>query len=322
MNDVILKNLRLLKDQSQAEKNKFKVKAYFNAISEITKFGQRITLENVKSLNLTPKMTDKVVEIINTGELEAVKNIDEKDKRMFDAVETLTKVMGIGPAKSRDLFQKHNIATIADLKEFAKTNPDHLTDMQKIGLEYLEDINTRIPYKEMEKHDVYLGKILDKYKTYEIVGSYRRKEKTSGDIDVLVCVDDEDSQENDSILREIIKNMMDSGYIKAQVALGQKKFMGICKLPRHKTNRRLDVIVVHKSYYPFMVLYFTGSDQFNVNMRIHALSKGYSLNEYGLTATTDDAKNKLQNISFQTEQDIFNFLDYPYVNPEKRSAKS
>jgi DNA polymerase/3'-5' exonuclease PolX len=48
-------------------------------------------------------------------------------------------------------------------------------------------------------------------------------------------------------------------------------------------------------------------------MRSHALSKGYSLNEQGIT-------KKKQKISqqFTSEKDIFDFLDYPYVPPQER----
>jgi DNA polymerase/3'-5' exonuclease PolX len=65
--------------------------------------------------------------------------------------------------------------------------------------------------------------------------------------------------------------------------------------------------------YPFALLYFTGSKQFNVKMRSFALSKGYSLNEQGIT------KNKKKvSQQFESEKDIFAFLEYPYVVPHKR----
>jgi DNA polymerase/3'-5' exonuclease PolX len=94
--------------------------------------------------------------------------------------------------------------------------------------------------------------------------------------------------------------------------------MGISKLPRHKIHRRLDMIYTDYSNYAFTLLYFTGSGQFNVEMRNHALSLGYSLSEYGLKNNGKFVDNKGK--SFETEQDIFKFLGIKYIKPEDRKA--
>jgi DNA polymerase/3'-5' exonuclease PolX len=48
-------------------------------------------------------------------------------------------------------------------------------------------------------------------------------------------------------------------------------------------------------------------------MRSHALSKGYSLNEYGLKRLSDNVL-----ISCKTEEEVFTILNYPYKKPEER----
>lgn len=320
MNINILSNLKMLKEANVAEKNFFKVKAYNTAISTISKLREQVTEQNIDSIDgLSKNMKEKVLEIITTGHLQAVENINSKDRDMYAAVEALTKVMGIGPVKAKDLKESHDVSNVDELRLLLQRNPDALTDMQKIGVEYFDDISQRIPYKEMVKHDEYIQKIVQKYGNYEIVGSYRRKEKTSGDIDVLVSLDDNNLDKHADWLCEIANALYERGYIKEKIALGQKKFMGMCKLPRHKTHRRLDIRVCLQSQYPFMVLYFTGSDQFNVKMRTHCLNKGYSMNEYGLTAITEDAKHRLKSATFHTEKDIFDFVEYVFVPPDKRS---
>jgi DNA polymerase/3'-5' exonuclease PolX len=107
-------------------------------------------------------------------------------------------------------------------------------------------------------------------------------------------------------------------YIKDTFALGGKKCMAVCKLKRHRTFRRLDLLYTKKHEYPFALLYFTGSGQFNVNMRNIALSKGYSLSEYGMKYNNGDKKGEFVEHEFVTEKDIFDFLDMEYVAPEKR----
>ena len=50
-------------------------------------------------------------------------------------------------------------------------------------------------------------------------------------------------------------------------------------------------------------------------MRQHALDKGYSMNEYSLKHTST---GKPVEHVFTSEKDIFDYLDYAYVNPWKR----
>lgn len=49
----------------------------------------------------------------------------------------------------------------------------------------------------------------------------------------------------------------------------------------HK-HRRLDLRIVHYDEYACGILYFTGSDEFNKQMRKEALKKGFTLNDYWL----------------------------------------
>ena len=67
--------------------------------------------------------------------------------------------------------------------------------------------------------------------------------------------------------------------------------------------------------YPFAVLYFTGSADFNVKMRNDLLERGYTLNEYGVNFTD---KNKKFTDKFKTEKSIFKYFDYEYIKPEDR----
>lgn len=63
---------------------------------------------------------------------------------------------------------------------------------------------------------------------------------------------------------------------------------GVCQSPHDKNKpfRRLDVRFIFYDQYYCAVLYFTGSDLFNQNMRAHALEKKYTLNEYTLKPLT------------------------------------
>ena len=64
--------------------------------------------------------------------------------------------------------------------------------------------------------------------------------------------------------------------------------------------------------YPFAILYFTGSMDFNTKMRANLLEKGLSLNEYSLK---DNETKKPVDHKFVKEEDIFEYLNMDYVHP-------
>ena len=67
--------------------------------------------------------------------------------------------------------------------------------------------------------------------------------------------------------------------------------------------------------YPFAILYFTGSMEFNADMRGLALEKGLSMNEYSLK---DNETKKVIDHKFNVEKDIFDYLEMDWVEPVDR----
>lgn len=110
----------------------------------------------------------------------------------------------------------------------------------------------------------------------------------------------------------LVKVLRKEKYIQDTLAFGDKKYMGVVKLKRHRVNRRLDILVTSIEEYPFALLYFTGSQALNIILRQVAIDKSLRLNEYSLT------KNKKE-IKLKTEEEIFNYLGYKYIDPENRT---
>ena len=210
----------------------------------------------------------------------------------------LLKVYGIGHVKAQTLIEKHGIKSIQDLR----LNKNLLTKAQQIGLECYEDLLERIPRQEMYKHKNIL---LPKGIQGEIVGSFRRELDSSGDIDVMLVMSVEEFKIYIDYLKEI-------KYLRYTLASGDKKMLGVCKLPGKKYKyRRLDLIRNTKDEYPYMKLYFTGSADFNMSFRKHCLKdKGLSLNEHSF-------KPEVKGLF--TEEDIFKYVGLKYVEPKDRT---
>ena len=90
-------------------------------------------------------------------------------------------------------------------------------------------------------------------------------------------------------------------------------FMGICKLNENSLHRRLDIKVYEKSFFPFAILYFTGSAYFNRSLRLYAKKKGYHLSDKELSDRITGEK-----ILCYSEEDIFKALSLKYQTPEER----
>jgi DNA polymerase beta len=155
-------------------------------------------------------------------------------------------------------------------------------------------------------------------KNAELVGSFRRRAETSGDIDVLIRVPTETTpKEAKKQLAEVVKKLKESKYIIEVLALGEHKCMAICRTAESAMPRRLDLLMIPEHQYGSALLYFTGSDRFNVAFRQHALHKGYTLNEYGLTPLHSEARPVP---ALPSEKDLFHFLGLEYVEPWERTT--
>lgn len=305
MNTQIIDNLRILADYERINKEPFKVKAYEKVIDSIELFDKKIeTLEDIKLLKgVGKKIEDKIVEFLATGNIAEVANVLRDPKYILGS--KLKGIYGVGPAKITELMTK-----IKDFEEL-KEHPELLNDKQKIGLKYYDDMNIRIPMAEGKRHYKIVKNMLDAGIEFEFVGSFRRKNKDMGDIDILIK-----NKGNGIVLKDIIKRFVDEKYVIEKLALGTNKFMGLCSISPELPARRIDILIADPSHYYFALLYFTGSYNFNIYMRKLALKKGLSLSEYGFK----DSKGNLIDTTdtIHSEEDIFAYLDIPYTEPHKR----
>ena len=202
-----------------------------------------------------------------------------------------------------------------------------LNTHQILGVKYFHDMSQKIPREEVQKAERIListAQHMNKDIILTICGSYRRGNPKSGDIDCLITHKDiktqqdmETSQVN--ILASFVILLTDLGFLVDHLTdYGKTKYMGFCIVKQrgkqNPTARRIDIRFIPFNSYGSSILYFTGSKKFNTQMRSHALSKGYSLNEYGLKKLSDNIT-----IPCKTEEEVFTILQYPYKTPEERN---
>tara|TARA_B110001450_G_scaffold96524_1_gene91586 strand:+ start:3462 stop:4373 length:912 start_codon:yes stop_codon:yes gene_type:complete len=292
-----------LQEYYDKEDNVFKKNAYKKAIKNLSgiKINSITDIINIKGIGV--KIKEKIEYVIEHFEPETID-------------ESLDNIYGIGPAKLKVLKEK-GINTFQKLKDALILDSKLLNAKQKIGLQYYDDIEKRIPYVEIEDHDKYLHKIILENKKVEcinIVGSYRRKKESSGDIDLLVKIKNKDDYIG--ILKEIVEKLEKDKYILEILACKDKKFMGIVKLKESGIiARRLDMLITYPEEYACALLYFTGSKEHNIKVRNKALKMGYTLNEHRMEKIKPDVKDIPY---FNCEKDIFDFLEMEYIEPHLR----
>jgi NAD-dependent DNA ligase len=284
----------------------FRAKAYQKAQDSILKYNGEIT--SVYQLlgfpGIGSTIMEKFEEYVKTGTLRII----EQEKT--NPINILTDVYGIGPKKAEELV-KVGIKTIAELRE---RQDELLNDIQKVGLQFYEDILERIPRAEIDEYKI-LFKSIVKSDAFEIVGSYRRGAENSGDIDIIITGD------TGIAYKEMIDELIKRKIILHVLSRGPSKTLVIAKLPNKIVARRLDFLYAPPSEYSFAILYFTGSKIFNTVMRQKALDQGYTLNEHGIChLTSDKKKGDLVSKPFPTEKSIFDFLGMPYKTPFERCS--
>jgi DNA polymerase/3'-5' exonuclease PolX len=249
---------------------------------------------------------------------------------------------GYSPAQWNSLDADKKIGILeSNLQKRLKNETTMLSKIHRnslVGLKHFHDMGKKIPRAEIERAEIILKHVashLNKDIIVMLCGSYRRGKDKSGDIDCFITHqaiktknDLEHSEVN--ILSSFVESLIKVGFIIDQLDMGQVKFMGFCKVQQKKNTktkdsttdsttiiqpiaRRIDIRFVPADSFGSAILYFTGSKNFNTKLRTHAMSKGYSLSEFGLKRKSDDVL-----IPCSTEEEVFKILNYPYLTPKER----
>ncbi len=306
----------------------FKPRAYEKAASVIGDLEESICViyerGGLKAVEEIPgvgvSIAEKIEEIIKTGRL---KYYDGLKKKNPVNIGELLSVEGLGAKSVSKLYQKLNIKNLADLEKAAKEGK--IKKLEGFGEKSEQNILKSIEFVKKSGGRFVLGfatddllKIkerLEKLSAVEkadIVGSFRRKKETIGDGDFLVI------SNHPKQVMEFFVNMPEVERVYAQ---GETKSM--VKL---RNGMDADLRAVPKESYGAALQYFTGSKEHNIVLRGIALKKGFKLNEYGLFQSADkrghdaDSRGRIKEIKIAgaTEEEIYEKLGLPYIEPELR----
>ncbi|XP_030961280.1 DNA polymerase lambda isoform X2 [Quercus lobata] len=303
--------------------------SYYKAIAVIEKLSFKIdSADQVKDLpSIGKSLQDHIQEIVTTGKLSKLEHFEKDEK-----VRTITlfgEVWGIGPATALKLYEKGH-RTLDDLK-----NENSLTNSQRIGLKYFDDIKQRIPRHEVQEMDLLLQKVgEDILHGVNIVcgGSFRRGKASCGDLDIIIT--HPDGRSHRGFLSKYVERLKDMKFLREDLIFtthseegtdsGVDTYFGLCTYPGRELRHRIDLKVYPRDIYAFGLIAWTGNDVLNRRLRLLAESKGFRLDDTGLFPATHGSGGKRgtrasASLKFNTEKEVFDFLGFPWLEPHERN---
>lgn len=321
-NKHITDKLQELVKVYQNSNEKWRAMSCTKAIAALRKYPKEITtFEEARSLRFVgERMADKIWEIISSGNLRRLENVDQEREVV---ISLFTKIHGVGLQTAQQLYAQ-GYRTLDDLK-----NSGVLTRIQLIGLKHFHDFNEKMPRAEVEEIEAKVKEVahsIDPGLEVVTCGSYRRGRPMCGDVDLLIT--HPDGRSHKGIFSVLLQRCRESGFITDDLSIHddpaeQCKYLGVCKLPGEgRKHRRIDIIVVPYAQYPCALLHFTGSGHYNRSLRSKANKMGMSLSEYALS-TGVVRKNGVKvfegtPLPVFCERDVFKYLDVQYLEPHDR----
>jgi len=249
---------------------------------------------------------NKIAEYLETGEMEYYQEL--KEELPVD-IEALTVVEGLGPKSVKKIYQAVGVTDLDELEEAAEEG--EIAEIEGFGEKTEENILKHIETARKGEERMLIGKAFpiaenireeleesNKFNRVTIVGSFRRRRPTVGDIDILATADNTEEAMEEFTSGSDVKEVLGTGETKSSIIISG--------------GLQVDLRIVDEESYGAALQYFTGSKDHNVTLRTIAVNKDWKLNEYGLFDSED---NKLAG---RNEESIYAKLQMDYIEPELR----
>lgn len=294
--------------------NPFRVRAYRNASLTVAGLARSLAdmlavSEDLSKLpDIGKDLASKIREIVDTGRLAA---LEELEKDVPAGLVELTRLPGLGPKRVKSLHESLGIHDLEGLERAARKH--RIRELPGFGAKTEQRIVEALARHEQNEGRHKLADvegIADAYVEYleavagvnrvVVAGSYRRRQETVGDLDILVTCKKGTPVMKAFVEYEAVDAVSSRGTTRSTVVL--------------RSGLQVDLRVVPEISYGAALYYFTGSKAHNVAVRTIAVKKKLKINEYGVF------KGK-QRVAGRTEEELFKTVGLRYIEPELRENR-
>ena len=297
----------------EGDPQSFRVRAYDSAAQSITAYASdlgRLSLKELQTIEGIGKSTaEKIRELIDTGKVAKLEGLRQKHP---PAVVALMRIQGLGPKAVKRLRAELGVGSLDDLrrvlaehklrelKGFGQKSEENLLKtlarMDAQGASDRTPISVALPLAtRIVAHLAAVPGVTHA----STCGSLRRFSETIGDVDILVSAADPEPVMQALVSLPAVDRVLGRGSAKTSVVT--------------RRGTQVDVRVVAPGQLGAALLYFTGSKGHNIKLRMRALARGWTLNEYAL-AEVETGKV----IASETEEEIYRALGLPFIPPVLR----
>lgn len=292
--------------------NPFKIRAYRNAADIVSHAAEQVAGLDEAGLRawngIGKDLAGRIREIALTGDTGIRRELlTEFPATLLDVL----RLQGVGPKTVAVLYRDLRIKSLDDLAAAAKAG--RIRALKGMGAKKEQLILQAIEERQRHAGRLILARaaeIADGIVTYlkalapdaEVitVGSIRRGQETSGDLDILASGAGT-SLADAFVQHPGVERVLGHGGGKASVQM--------------RGGFQADLRIVKADQRGAAMQYFTGSKAHNIVLRDRALARGWTLNEYGLF---DDNARRIAGAS---EEEIYQALGMAYIAPELRENR-
>jgi DNA polymerase (family 10) len=309
----MLRELAELTMLEEGDPQSFRVRAYESAAQGIEAYPSDLSKLSAKELEaidgIGKSTAAKIRELLETGRVQKLVDLRMKHP---PAIVALLRIQGLGPKAVKRLRTELGVQSIDDLrrvlaehklrelKGFGQKSEEKLAEalgrLDAQGAAGRTPISVALPLATRilaRMHEV-PGVTHASY-----CGSLRRFLETIGDVDIVVAADAAEPVMEALVTMNVVERVLVRGEAKTSVVT-------------HR-GTQIDLRVVQARQLGAAQLYFTGSKGHNIKLRMRALARGWTLNEYALSEIEGGKV-----VASETEEQIYQALGLPWIPPVLR----
>lgn len=309
--------------------NPFRIRAYRNVVRTVENQSAPLARQIAEGADLTElpgigkDMAGHIQQIVETGSLAPR---DELLAEIPAGLLDLVHLPNVGPKRAKKLWEELGVSSVDELEAAAEADKVAAvegfgaTSQAKIlrGIQELREHRSRIRLDEADRRVEPLLDYLrgfDGLEQLEVAGSYRRRQETVGDLDVLAVAPDDRAAALIERFTEYpqVQQVLMAGDTRASVDL--------------TGGLQVDLRVVTAESYGAALVYFTGSKEHNVKLRQRAVRRGLKVSEYGVFEVgknqkeTDEDPRSGKRVAGREEAEVYDAVGLPWIAPELREDR-